>query len=200
MSPTKPPPGRRSDPPPKGTPPPMMPPRRTWLWFLAILVANFFLVRLLSPGPEGPVTVPYTLFKEQVSQGNVESIYSQGDSMTGRFKKPVTYPPAGDKDAATKAEPAPKGERKPPAPPSKPVTSFSTTVPSFVDPGLEGFLIEHGVEISAKPTDEGGSPWVTLLFGFGPALLIIGFYVWMFRRAQQGGGGFGNLMGIGKSK
>ena len=200
MSPTKTPPTRRSDPPPKGPPPPMMPPRRTWLWFLLILVANFFLVRLLSPGPEGPVTIPYTLFKEEVRKGNVQSIYSQGDSMTGRFKSPVTYPPAGDKSAATKAEPAPKGGRKPPAPPSKPVTSFETTVPSFVDPGLEGFLIEHGVEISAKPIDEGGNPWLTLLFSLGPALLIIGFYVWMFRRAQQGSGGFGNLMGIGKSK
>jgi cell division protease FtsH len=178
----------------------MMPPRRTWLWFLLILVANFFLVRLLSPGPEGPVTIPYTLFKEEARKGNVQAIYSQGDSMTGRFKTPVTYPAAGDKSAATKPEPAPKGERKPPEPPSKPVTSFSTTVPSFVDPGLEAFLIDHGVEISAKPIDEGGSPWALLLFGFGPALLIIGFYVWMFRRAQQGGGGFGNLMGIGKSK
>jgi cell division protease FtsH len=58
-------------------------------------------------------------------------------------------------------------------------------------------LIDNGVEISAKPIQEGGSPLSTLLFGFGPALLFIGFYVWMFRRmAKQGGG----LMGIGRSK
>ena len=87
MSPTKPPPsnspsGRHSAPPPRGTPPSMMPPRRTWLWFLLILILNFFVVRLLSPGPEGPVTVPYTLFKEEVRKGNVQSIYSQGDSMS----------------------------------------------------------------------------------------------------------------------
>ena len=200
MSPSKPPSARRSDPPSQGSPSPTMPPRRTWLWFLLILVVNFFVVRLLSPAPEGPVTVPYTLFKEEVRKGNVRSIYSQGDSMTGRFKSPVPYPPAGDKSAAPKPQPATKSAGKAPAEPSKPVTSFATTVPSFVDPGLEAFLIEHGVEISAKPIEEGGSPWVTLLFGLGPALLIIGFYVWMFRRAQQGGGGFGNLMGIGKSK
>ena len=35
-----------------------------------------------------------------------------------------------------------------------------------------------------------GSPLATLLFGFGPALLIIAFYVWMFRRAAQQGGGW----------
>ena len=47
----------------------------------------------------------------------------------------------------------------------------------------------------------GGSPWLTFLFGFGPALLIIGFYVWLFRRAAQKGGGMGGaLMGLGSSK
>jgi cell division protease FtsH len=66
---------------------------------------------------------------------------------------------------------------------------------------LESFLIDHGVEISAKPMEEGSSPLTTLLFGFGPALLFIGFYVWMFRRmAKQGGGMGGGIMGIGKSK
>ena len=53
-----------------------MPPRRTWLWFALILLANVFLVRLLFPGPEAPVQVPYTFFKEQVSSGNVEAIYT----------------------------------------------------------------------------------------------------------------------------
>ena len=79
--------------------------------------------------------------------------------------------------------------------------SFATTLPSFVGPGLEAFLIDHGVEISAKPIEEGGNPWATLLFSFGPGLLFIGFYVWMFRRAGQQAGGMGaGLMGIGKSK
>ena len=73
-----------------------MPPRRTWLWFALILLANFLLVRLLFPGPEAPVEVPYTFFIEQVRAGNVESIYSQGDTVEGRFEEPVTYPPKGE--------------------------------------------------------------------------------------------------------
>jgi len=85
--------------------------------------------------------------------------------------------------------------------PSKTVRTFTTTLPSFVDPGLEAFLIDHGVEISAEPIHEGSSPWATLFFAFAPALLFIGFYVWMFRRAaQQGGGLGGGLMGIGRSR
>ena len=63
-------------------------------------------------------------------------------------------------------------------------------------------MIDHKVEISAVPIRE-GSGWATLLFGFGPAILLIAFYVWMYRRATQGGGGgmgLGGIMGIGKSK
>ncbi len=177
-----------------------MPPRRTWLWFVLVLAANFWLARLLMPGPEGPVTVPYTLFKEEVGKGNVQAIYSRGDTLTGRFKAAVTYPPPAQTTAAPKGEPA-AGSGAPPPEVPKAVTSFATTLPSFVGPGLEAFLIDHGVEISAKPIEEGGSPWATLLFSFGPGLLFIGFYVWMFRRAaQQAGGMGGGLMGIGKSK
>ena len=184
----------------KGTWLPKMPPGRTWLWLLLVLAANFWLARLLMPGPEGPVTVPYTLFKEEVGKGNVQAIYSRGDTLTGRFKAAVTYPPPAQTTPAPKGEPA-AGSGAPPREVPKAVTSFATTLPSFVGPGLEAFLIDHGVEISAKPIEEESSPWATLLFSFGPGLLFIGFYVWMFRRAaQQAGGMGGGLMGLGKSK
>jgi cell division protease FtsH len=178
-----------------------MPPRRSWLWFAVILFVNFLLARFLMPGPEGPVIVPYTLFKQEVGKSNVQAIHSQGETLTGRFKTPVTYPPTGDKSATPQGQAgATKDRAAAPREAPKAVSAFKTTLPSFVDPGLEAFLIDHGVEISAKPIEEGGSPWSTLLFSFGPALLFIGFYVWMFRRAQQGGGMGGGLMGIGKSK
>jgi cell division protease FtsH len=179
-----------------------MPPRKTWLWFVLILLANFLLGRLLTPGPEAPVTVPYTVFKEEVGKHNVQAIFSRGETITGRFKAQVTYPPADEKSSATQGEPQTKSE--PGAVPqevSKTVSSFTTTLPSFVDPGLEAFLIDHRVEISAKPIQEERSPLATLLYSFGPGLLFIAFYVWMFRRAaQQGGGMGGGIMGIGKSK
>jgi hypothetical protein len=49
-----------------------MPPRRTWLWFVLIVLANYVLGRLLMPDPGAPVTVPYTLFKEEVGKGLVQ--------------------------------------------------------------------------------------------------------------------------------
>ena len=163
-----------------------MPPRNTWVWFVLILLANFMLMRLLMPRPDAPVPVPYTLFKEQVGKRNVEAIYSRGEALTGRFKSPVTYPPPREEGAAPSGKPGTVSERGAAARgPAKPTTTFTTTLPSFVDPGLETFLIENGVEISAEPIDEGDSPWSTFLFGFGPALLLILFYVWLFRRADS---------------
>jgi cell division protease FtsH len=165
-----------------------MPPRRTWLWFALILLANFLLFRFLFPGPETPVEVPYTFFKEQVRAGNVEMIYSQGDTVEGRFEEPVTYPPKGE------------GGSDPGSDPSRTSKSFTTVLPSFVDPGLEELLIDNGVEISAEPIQEGGGLWQTLLFAFGPALLLIGGYIWLYRRAQRQGGGVGGaLTRVGQS-
>ena len=188
--------GSRQSPGPGGT---RIPPGRTWLWFAVALLVNFLAVRFFMPGTEAPLTVPYTLFKDQVSKHNVQSIYSRGETLSGRFTTAVTFPPAGEAEVPASAQPkAIRGipRRGPP----RTSTSFITTLPAFVDPGLERFLIDNGVEISAEPIDEASSPLATLLFGFGPALLLIGFYVWLFRRAQQGGGLGGGLMGIGKSK
>src|SRR5256885_3328311 len=182
---------------PGGTAPPekggllKMPPRRTWIWFLALLASNFVLLRVLKPGGEQSITVPYTLFKEEVQKENVASIYSRGDTLTGRFRNDVTYPAPGEKvppNVTTSREP------------SRTAKSFATTLPAFVDQGLEKFLIDHHVEISARPIEEERSPIATLIYGFGPALLLIGLYVWMFRRAAKSGGGIGGLMGFGQSK
>jgi len=163
-----------------------MPPRRMWLVFLAIVVVNFLISRYLVPSADRPVKIPYTLFKQEIPKKNVERIFSRGESLTGRFRTPVTYPAPGD--TSTGGEP-------------RPVTRFATTLPAFVDPGLEALLIANGVTISAEPIDEGVNPLTTLLFGFGPALLLILFYVWLFRRAAKQGGGLGGAItaGLGRS-
>src|SRR5215211_603557 len=191
------------DPTPSGSPPDeprrapgperqnTMAPRRTWLWFALILLVNFLVVKLLFPGPEAPIQVPYTFFKEEVRAGNVDAIFSRGDTVEGRFKKPVTYPPKGEEDSEAGSTP------------SRTSKTFTTVLPSFVipDPGLEKLLIANGVQITAEPIQQGGGLWQTLLFAFGPALLLIGGYIWLYRRAQQQGGGVGGaLTGVGRSR
>ena len=160
--------------------------RRTWLWFALILLANFLLVRFLFPGPEAPSS-PYTFFKEEVRAGNVEAIYSQGDTVEGRFEEPVTTRPRRGGSSPTRRLRAPPR----PSPPC-----FR---PSLTPAG--GALDRNGVEISAEPIQEGGGLWQTLLFAFGPALLLIGGYIWLYRRAQQQGGGIGGaLTSVGRSR
>jgi cell division protease FtsH len=63
------------------------------VWFAIALLANYVVVRFFVPGPEAPRTVPYTLFRSEVAKRNVEAIYSRGETITGRFVAPVTYPP-----------------------------------------------------------------------------------------------------------
>ncbi len=176
-----------------------MPPRKTLLTFVIVLAVNYLIIRMLFPSPDAAVTIPYTTFKQQVAEGNVQSIYSTGASVEGRFAEaviwpppkatPVTTPDASNWPAAWFAHPAEPRSAK----------TFATTLPAFVDPGLEGFLIENKVEISAIPI-QSGNTLGSLLLGFAPAILFIAFYIWMFRRAASQGGGMGGLMGIGKSK
>ncbi|HEY9478976.1 MAG TPA: ATP-dependent metallopeptidase FtsH/Yme1/Tma family protein, partial [Gemmatimonadaceae bacterium] len=117
-----------------GVGPLAMPPRRTWTWFIIILVVNFLVVRFLLPREGEPTTVPYTLFKQEITKGNVQEIYSRGESITGRFRAPVRFP--AEPDTTSRIEP-------------REVTTFATTLPAFVDPGLESLLIQNGTEISA---------------------------------------------------
>ncbi|VCU72474.1 ATP-dependent zinc metalloprotease FtsH [Pigmentiphaga humi] len=182
--------GTRPAPDKRGGSPAAMPPRRMWLIFLAVLLVNYVVARYLSGGADEPITVPYTVFKEEVAKGNVTAIYSQGEGIEGRFVQAVTWP------RATTEAPAKSG-----AQPAQPRTSttFESTLPVFVDPGFEQFLIDHKVEISAQPIQTGN--WLsTLIFGFGPAIFIIAFYVWLYRRAAKQGGMGGSMFGLGKSK
>jgi cell division protease FtsH len=170
------------------TKPPTLPPK-TWLAFLAILMVNFLLMRWMFPGPGEPITVPYTFFREQIGAGNVAEIYSRGERIEGRFREQVTYPPPPADSLATDGAQVP---------PSRTGSTFSTTLPTFVDQGFEEFLIQNGVEIEAEPIQTGGG-WLSLLFGFAPAILLIAFYVWIIRRTRTASG-MGGFMGFGQSK
>ncbi len=163
-----------------------LPPRRTWASFLLLLLANYLLVRFLILGPEQVTVVPYTVFKQQVVAGNVDAVYNRGETVEGRFENPVTWQPPVRGD----------GSR----PEAVTVTDFETILPYFLDPGLEQLLIDNQVEIRAEPIQTGPSTLWTLVFGLGPAFLIIGFYFWLFRRASRQGGLGAGMMGMGKSK
>ncbi len=186
---------------PGGRPQPKLPPRKAWLFFIGVLLVNYLVMSLLFPGPDAPITVPYTVFRDQVAQDNVAAIYSRNTSIEGRFKTAVTWPTEEARKLAQGGGSTSAAARAQAHLPPRTGTTFVTELPAFFDRGLEGFLIQHGVEISAVPIQQ-GSGWATLLYGFGPAILLIAFYVWMYRRAAAQGGGLGGMgiFGMGRSR
>jgi cell division protease FtsH len=159
----------------------MFPRSRAFLALLVGLLAVNLLISFLTGGPEGRPRVPYQpFFLEQVQAGNVQEISSQEDSIEGELKRPTTYDPPGS-----------AGPRQ--------IDRFETQVPAFIDRvSLTRLLTEQEVVINAKPPDTGRSFWLSLVLGFAPALLLVGFFLWLARR-QFGAGGGGVLGGFGRS-
>jgi cell division protease FtsH len=159
----------------------MFPRSRWFLAFLVVLVAVNLLVSFLTGGPAERPQVPYQpFFLEQVEAGNVQEISSQEDSIEGELKRPATYDPPGD------AEPVQ-------------IDRFETQVPAFIDRvSLTTLLTEQEVVINAEAPDTGRSVWLSLLLGLAPALLLVGFFLWLARR-QVGAGGGGVLGGFGRT-
>ena len=179
--------GQRVDPVPGGRgaaperKPPMIPRSRQFIAILLGLLALNLVVSFVTRGPADRERMPYQpFFVDQVEAGNMKEISSQQDSIEGELKREASYDPPGD------------------AKPVK-VTKFKTEVPTFIDPAqLTTLLAREKVVINAKAPDTGRSLWSTLLLGFLPTILLVGFFIWLLRR-QTGAGGGGVLGGFGRS-
>src|ERR1044071_3221689 len=139
---------------------------RFWALVLILLVLNYLSVAIFAPGREKSATIPYNpTFLNQVEANNVTKISSEGEAVSGEFKKAIKYP-SDAKEA---------------------VPNFTTQVPTFADTDeLSKVLQEHNVTIEAKPINEGRGFLLNLILGFGPVILLVGLFVWLSRRAQGG--------------
>jgi cell division protease FtsH len=161
--------------------PPMIPRSRAFVAILVGLLAVNLVISFVTSGPAERERVPYQpFFVDQVEAGNVQEISSQEDSIEGELEAEATYDPPGDAELVT-------------------VKSFETEVPAFIDPAeLTRLLADQNVVVNAEPPDTGRSLWSTLLLGFLPTILLVGFFVWLYRR-QTGAGGGGVLGSFGRS-
>ncbi|HEX3974893.1 MAG TPA: ATP-dependent zinc metalloprotease FtsH [Solirubrobacteraceae bacterium] len=169
----------------RGASPQGRPPSRSRSrWWIVVGIVVFLLAinlwvssQVLKPAP--PVQIPYSpQFLNQVQTDNVNTISSTGDAISGTFKTAIRYPQS-----------APKA------------TSFTTQIPSFADTAsLFKSLRAEGVTINAQPTNKGPSVAESLIFGFGPTLLLVALFVFIARRSAGASGGAGGLMSFGRSR
>jgi cell division protease FtsH len=160
--------------------PPMVPFSRRVTIFLVGLLALNLLLSFVTGGPPERERVPYQpFFTQQLNAGNIEEITSRGDSIEGSLEKEVKYDRPGDKKPVD-------------------VKNFKTLVPAFIDrAGLTKIVSEKDVIINAEPPDTGRSFLGSLILGFAPTLLLVGFFIWIARR--QAGGAGGVLGGFGRT-
>jgi cell division protease FtsH len=153
-------------------------PKRRWItgatWIVGYLL--LFGILTIQDRLSRPEPVPYTEFKTQVSNKNVAEVFAQGDSIEGQLKKAA--PVSGQKDRTYQ--------------------QFTTERPTFASDDLLAELTDGGATVRATPLVQHRGILTNLLMSFAPLLLLVAFYVWLFRRQQ--GAMTGGLLGGGKQK
>ena len=157
--------------------PPMIPwsGRRFVAILLGLFVLNWLIVAVFAPAEER-IRVTYNpTFLHEVRDGNVKEISSRGETVQGEFRKEVKY-----KDNSAKG--------------------FETEIPTFADEReLSQLLSERNVTVNAEPPNS-RSLLETILFSFGPTILLVALFIFIARRAAGAGGAGGMLSQFGRSR
>jgi cell division protease FtsH len=168
------PPGKANGAPPKQ--------ERNWGKFLirALLVYGaVFAFLTFQDHMSGPEAISYTEFDKQVEAKNVAEVFARGYTIQGELRAPKQIP--------SDSKPKQPGNYK----------RFSTERPVFAEDDLLARLAAGGATVRATPIVEERGALTNLLLSFGPILLLVGFYLWMFKRQQSAMGG---LLGGGKQR
>ncbi|HWG52227.1 MAG TPA: ATP-dependent zinc metalloprotease FtsH [Gemmatimonadaceae bacterium] len=138
-------------------------------WLLLILIPILFL-RLSGGAGDSPTEIDYTEYGQQLEKGNIAKVTIQdGKLITGDFKSQVHE---GNKD----------------------ITKFSVRLPVANSPKEVERLRDANVVISAQDAKPSLG---YLLITWLPWLVIIGFWLFIFRQMQAGGA---KAFSFGKSK
>jgi len=180
---------------PQQKPKPELPQARSavfwWIILIALMVWHVVNLRP-KPGPE--ISIPYTIFLEQIRADNVAKVQILGDKIIGSFVKPLVWPQkkqATESSAPSKTQP----ETASSAAPST-YAEFDTTFPAAIgDPNLLSLLERHKVVVDVR---DPASPWLLeLLANWFPTLLLVGVFLWMSVNARKSQSG---LFGLGRTK
>jgi cell division protease FtsH len=143
---------------------------KTLSFWLLILLIPVALIQLSGARSEQAPLISYTQYKQELDNNNIRKVKIQaGKYVTGEFKTPVPYD-------------------------GRNVPKFNVRLPmENAQPEVDS-LAKRGVVIEA----EDARPSVTAyILNFLPWLLLIGFYLFLFRQMQAGGA---KAFSFGKSK
>ena len=161
--------------------PPKPPPNwRKWL-SPGLLVLVMVLALISSPGLLGGFSstpeIPYSDVREQLLLNNVNLLHFQDSvAISGTLKSSIIVSTGSGRTQS--------------------VSRFTAELPPYAGAALLQLAHERGVEtIDGSWTQS--SPWLSLFLNFLPLVLIIGFFVWMGRRAQ---GQMNGIFSFGQSQ
>jgi len=143
---------------------------KTLAFWILILLIPVALIQLSGARSDSAPKISYTQFKEQLDRDNVRSVTVQaGKNVTGEFRDRVNV----------NGRMAPK---------------FVVRLPIENSQGILDALEKHNVQINAEDERPSVMAWV---INFLPWLLLIGFYLFLFKQMQAGGA---KAFSFGKSK
>jgi len=151
-------------------------PMRPKIW-LAVLVGYLVVFGLLTlqDSQRDAETISYTEFSAQVDDRNVEEVFARGQTIEGTLREPAPLPDGDGVD----------------------YRQFTTERPVFAEDDLLRQLESANAEVRATPVIQDRGVIANVLISFGPILLLVAFYIWLFRRQS---GMMGGLPGRGAKK
>jgi cell division protease FtsH len=141
---------------------------RTLLLWMTIFVVVVLLLYTFQTGKAARHELTYNEFLDQVERGHVAKITLVEQTVTGSFRRGGQYAESEE---------------------------FQVELPFKPDPGFADRLLAAKVQVVAEQPKE--SPFLAILIGWAPILLLIGFWVFFMRQMQSGPN---KAMSFGKSR
>jgi cell division protease FtsH len=133
---------------------------RTASFWVLLLLLSFLAVQLFRGQDTASNEFTFNQFREQLEAANIDSVLVvEGLRVEGELRRPIIHQ-------------------------GRETVSFHTKLPGPISEGLVSRMEEQNVVITALPSRQG---WGTVLISILPWLLIIVFWIWIFRTMQSGG-------------
>jgi cell division protease FtsH len=145
---------------------------KTLSFWILILLVPVALIQLSSARGENAPQISYTRYREELERNNIKEVTIQaGKTVRGKFRERVMVPNS-----------------------NREVGAFTTQLPMENSEDEVKELRAKGVQIRAEDARPSITAWI---LNFLPWLLLIGFYLFLFKQMQAGGA---KAFSFGKSK